>query len=195
MSRSRPAHAVATKRRIWWWVAGATAIVVVVGVAAFATGWGAPKAPTTASPSPTEPTAATTETASASASPTPTPSATTASPTPSPSTTRPVQKIAYCKAWKQITTSSVTSGSDEGSVDFAELADLFSSLIKSYSSAAKAAPSSLDQEYATVVAFLKDMRTAVVAKDLDGIKAMIANLDLLNEHMATIQKESERICG
>jgi len=193
MSRSRPAHAVATKRRIWWWVAGATAIVVVVGVAAFATGWGAPKAPTTASPSPTEPTAATTETASASA--TPTPSATTASPTPSPSTTRPVQKIAYCKAWKQITTSSVTSGSDEGSVDFAELADLFSSLIKSYSSAAKAAPSSLDQEYATVVAFLKDMRTAVVAKDLDGIKAMIANLDLLNDHMATIQKESERICG
>ncbi|MCC6497580.1 MAG: hypothetical protein IT193_15110 [Propionibacteriaceae bacterium] len=101
----------------------------------------------------------------------------------------------YCQAFAKIRTTPVSAESEEGGVDFDALADRFTALIKVYSSAAKAAPSSLDRQYAVVLAYLKDMRKAVVTRDLDGIKQMMQNLELLNESMAAIQKASEEICG
>ncbi|MFT4108573.1 hypothetical protein [Propionicimonas sp.] len=195
MSGSRPGRAL-PRKHLWWWLGGvALVIVVVIAMLAVTLGWGDPGS--TASPIPTVASASASPsdsaTVPASATPSATATATTASPSPTP--TRAVKKLAYCKAYKQITTRRVQNSSEDGSVDFDKLADLFSSLITSYSSAAKAAPSSLDTEYAVVLAYLKDMKKAVVSQDLDGIKAMISNIDLLNEHMTTIQKQSQKICA
>ncbi len=197
MSGSRPTRAVPT-HRLWWWLGGAAVIGLVIAVVAVSAGWGVPTPPASASPSPTSISASPSVSVSATASPTPTPSDTpsaTPSVTPSPSATRTVDKAPYCRAFAQIKTRPVSANSEDGGVDFDALADRFSALIKVYSQAAKAAPSSLDRQYAVVLAYLKDMRAAVVSRDLDGIKQMITNLDLLNQYMAAIQRESEQICG
>jgi len=106
-----------------------------------------------------------------------------------------VQKAAYCAAFKKIKTRTVTASSEGGGVDFDELAALFRSLIRSYSAGAKSAPSSLDKEYAQVLGYLKEMLKAVESRDLEGIKLMIKNLELLNDAMTSIQTQSEKICG
>lgn len=198
MSGSRPARALPT-HRIWWWLGGAAVIGLVIAIVAVSTGWGAPTTPASASPTPTASTVgpSATATATASASPSPSPSKTpsaTPSATPTPSASRTVDRVPYCQAFAQIRTKPVSAESEEGGVDFDALADRFADLIKVYGRAAKAAPSSLDRQYAVVLAYLKDMRTAVVTRDLEGIKQMIQNLELLNESMAAIQKASEQIC-
>lgn len=198
MSGSRPARAVPT-RRIWWWIGGAAVVGLAISVVAVTLGMGAPTPSATPSPSPTAASVSTSDSPSPSPSPSLTPSVTpspTATPsrTPAPTPTRAVQKVAYCRVFAQIKAGSVSAESEDGQVDFNQLAAQFSSLIKSYSRAAKAAPSSLDREYAVVLAYLKDMREAVVSRDLDGIKLMITNLELLNKSMAAIQAESEKIC-
>jgi len=194
MRGSRPARAARTKR-LWWWLGGAAAIAVAITVVAVSTSIGAPApsaSPTIAGTTASTPTA--TVSATPTQEPTPTQSATT-TPTPSASSTRPVQKAAYCAAFAKIKTRSVTASTDGGGVDFDELYALFGSLIKSYSAAAKSAPSSLDKEYAQVLGYLKEMRQAVKSRDLDGIKLMIKNLELLNDAMTSIQTQSEKICG
>ena len=185
---------------MWWWVAGAVALGLVITVIVVTVGRPSPATPGPAGPGTSPATsAAPSATASRTPTPTPTPSA-SATPTTGPSTaprptpTRAVQKEAYCKAFSRIRTGSVSADSNGDGVDFNELADLFGRLITEYGRAAKAAPSSLDHEYARVLAYLKDMREAVVSRDLDGIKAMMDNLELLNEEMARIEAESEQIC-
>lgn len=199
MGGSRPARAV-PNRSVWWWLAGAVALGLVITVIAVVVGRPAPAAPAPAGPTASPATSAPVRSATPTPTPTPTPTAGgTASPSPSatsrPTPTRAVQKEAYCKAFARIRTGSVSADSDGDGVDFNELADLFGRLITEYGRAAKAAPSSLDREYAAVLAYLKDMRQAVVSRDLDGIKLMMANLELLNEAMAQIEAESEQICG
>ena len=198
MSGSRPARAMPT-RRIWWWLGGAAVAGLAITVVAVSSGIGAPAPSPTPSASQTVSAAGPSVSASPSPSITATPSATptpavTSSAKPSATVTRAVQKEAYCRAFAEIKTGSVSTESEDGGVDFDELADQLASLIKSYSRAAKAAPSSLDRQYAAVLGYLKDMRAAVVSRDLDGIKLMITNLELLNKAMAAIQTESEKIC-
>lgn len=199
MGGRRPARAVRT-HHLWWWLGGAGAVALVSAVAVGVFVWGAPVPSGPASPGLSASPAATSASAPLPVSATPTPSVSptpsaTPTPTPTPSPTRAVQKVAYCKAFRQITTGPVSTGSGDEALDYDALADRFTVLITVYSSAAKAAPSSLDRQYAAVLAYLTDMREAVVTKDLDGIKAMIANLELLNEAMAAIQEKSEEICG
>jgi hypothetical protein len=193
MQGSRPARAARTKR-LWWWLGGAAVVAVAIAVLAVSTSIGAP---VPSAPTATATSAAAAPTPSVEVTPTtgPTPTATPTPTTPSASATRPVKKAAYCAAFAKIKARSVDTSSDGGGVDFDKLAALFASLTTSYSAAAKSAPSSLDREYAQVLGYLKEMRKAVVSRDLDGIKLMIKNLELLNGAMTSIQTQSEKICG
>ena len=105
-----------------------------------------------------------------------------------------MDKAPYCAAFAKIRSGAVSTTSEDGSVDLNALAARFSSLIKSYSAAAKSAPSSLDKEYAKVLGYLTEMRKAVLSKNVDDIKLMISNLELLNNAMASIQSQSVKIC-
>lgn len=202
MSRGLPARAL-PRHRWWWWLGGALAGVLVVTAAvvlalqgtATPSAAGSPGATATpgtaSSPAPTSatPTVAT-PSASVTVTPTPTPT-----PTPVAPTTRAVQREAYCAAFSRIRSGSISAQADDGGIDYDELAGKFTGLIRSYSRAAAAAPSSLDREYAAVLGYLREMRAAVQSRDLDGIKLMITNLELLNQSMAAIEAESEEICG
>lgn len=178
--------------RKWWWISGgvvAVAAIVTLAVVGFA--GGQPTDPATASASPTTSTSPTAITASPSASATTTAASSTASATP----TRAVKKLAYCRVYAQIRSDTSVSAPDGESVDFAQLSKTFAKRIKSYRTAAAAAPSSLDADYAKVLGYLTEAKKAVDSQDLDAIKDVLANLPLLNESMATIQAESQEICG
>lgn len=175
-----------TKRR-WIVLAGAVALALVIGGVAFALTRPAP----TAGEQPTAPVTSASPTAAPAPTLTPTSTVTSASPTASATK----EQSPYCKAFARITAGGIDAGENEGAVDFAALKKTFDQLIKNYSAAAKLAPASLEDDYAKVLAYLKQGREAVTGKDLDELKTMVKNLSKLNDAMAAIQSESQALCG
>lgn len=176
-------------KRRWPVLAGAVAVALLVGVAAFAiAGPGRSGGQPTPAGSPTPPvTSVPVETPAE--TPVEAPSA-----TPS-STATPKEQTPYCKAVANIRSGGLEASNNEGNLDFEALSKNFAELIKLYSAAAEHAPAELAGEYRTALNYLKEMKAAVDSRDLEGIKKMVRNLSSLNDTMATIQTESERLCG
>lgn len=173
--------------RTWWWLTAVVAAIAIVVTVVIASGAGAPGG--SGSAGATASGVVPTESASGAVSP----GASSAAPSATPS--RKVKKLAYCSTYAEIKTPKVSSTDDEGNLDFAALSKQFGQLIKMYSRAAKAAPSSLDADYAAVLGYLKEMKAAADSRELDQIKVLVTNLELLNNAMAKIQTESKAICG
>ena len=89
----------------------------------------------------------------------------------------------------------MSTGGDDGDVDFGQLSRKFADLITRYTAAAKLAPSGLRTEYTEVIAYLKQAKGAVDSRDLEQVKTMVKNLSTLNATMSRIETESEGLCG
>lgn len=168
----------------WVILAGAIALVLVIAGTVFGlTRLVQPAAQPVTTPTPT-----------VTATPTPTETPTfPESPTPTPTPTK--EQTPYCKAFTRITTGGIAAEGEDGAVDFPALSAEFGTLIKRYSAAGALAPASLKPDYAKVLAYLKQGKAAVDAKDLDELKVMVRNLSSLNATMSNIQAESTALCG
>jgi hypothetical protein len=176
-----------TKRR-WIVLAGAVALALVIGGVAFAL-----TRPAQTAGGPTAPVTSGSPTAAPAPTLTPTATATESSASPTPSASK--TQSPYCKAFARITAGGIDAGEEEGAIDFAALKKTFNELIDRYSAAADLAPASLSDDYAKVLAYLKQGRKAVSGQDLDELKTMVKNLSKLNDAMASIQDESQALCG
>lgn len=171
----------------WVILAGAIALVLVIAGTVFGlTRLVQPAAQPVATPTPTV-------TATPTPTPTETPTVPESSPTPTPTPSK--EQTPYCKAFTRITTGGIAAEGEDGSVDFPALSAEFGTLIKRYSAAGALAPDSLKADYAKVLAYLRQGKEAVDAKDLDGLKVMVKNLSSLNATMSNIQAESTALCG
>jgi len=57
------------------------------------------------------------------------------------------------------------------------------------------APADRKDDYASVLRYLVQAKKAVDSRDLEQIKAMVKNLSSLNATMASIQTQSQQLCG
>lgn len=174
-------------KRGWWWIGGGAAVAIAAVITAFTmVPGGTPGGPTPAA-SAGSAAASTAPSSNESASP---------SAVSSPSPSRKVKKLAYCDAYAKITSTSVSPTQDEDApADLAKLSSHLKSLQKQYARAAKAAPSSLDSQYAKVLDYLTQMRKAADSNDPTQVVLLVKNLNLLNESMSQIASASKEICG
>ncbi len=185
--------------RRWLVLAGVLVLVLAVGIGAFAL-----TRPETAAPVPTAPVTtppASVPATSPAATPSPTPEVTesmsptpTPTPTPKPSPSEDSRLAAYCKAFAKIESGGIDAQAGGDGVDFDQLGKTFDTLISRYSAASKVAPAKLQEDYARVLGYLRQGRSAVKSKDLGNLKAMLDSLASLNDTMSRIQKESRAIC-
>lgn len=68
-------------------------------------------------------------------------------------------------------------------------------LIAKYSAAQALAPADLKDDYASVLRYLVQAKKAVDSRDLGQINTMVKNLSSLNATMASIQTQSQQLCG
>ena len=68
-------------------------------------------------------------------------------------------------------------------------------LIAKYSAAQALAPADRKDDYASVLRYLVQAKKAVDSRDLEQIKTMVKNLSSLNATMASIQTQSQQLCG
>ncbi|WP_162891113.1 hypothetical protein [Aeromicrobium sp. A1-2] len=109
----------------------------------------------------------------------------------------PPDKDVYCPAFAQIQSGGLTTpgDNDEDGVDLAELSATFDGLITRYSKAERVAPLSLRDEYAQALGYLRQGKKATTSKDVELLKALVVNLESLNDSMDTIQGKSAQFCG
>lgn len=102
----------------------------------------------------------------------------------------------YCPAYAEIREGGLsTPGSDEDApVDLAELATTFERLIDRYEAAARVAPVALRDDYAQALQYLRQGRRATSTQDVDLLRALVVNLDSLDDTIGAIQTVSDRLC-
>lgn len=114
-----------------------------------------------------------------------------------PPTNLPPDKDKYCPAFRQIQKgglASSTNDEDADGVDLAELSTVFDQLIARYGKAGSVSPTSLRDDYARTVGFLREGKKAADSKDVDLLKALALNLETLNDSMEAIQSKSAKFC-
>lgn len=114
-----------------------------------------------------------------------------------PNDTRPPDKDVYCPAFRQIRGGGLTTpGDDEqDGVDLAELSRTFDSLLTRYGRAERVSPLSLRDDYAQALGYLEQGKKATASNDVELLKALVVNLDSLNDSMDAIQAKSAQFCG
>jgi len=75
------------------------------------------------------------------------------------------------------------------------LSTKFAGLIATYSAAQALAPADLKDDYASVLRYLVQAKQAVDSRDFEQVKTMVKNLSSLNATMASIQTQSQQLCG
>ncbi len=169
------------------------AVAVVVLAVALAVGLAGRSGST-----PSADTTASTTAPAGSASGTPTsPSDPTGQAAPGPSGRATSTRVAspYCQQYERILAGGGNTDQNEDSVSLDELSKTFAQLIDKYSKAKKLAPPELQASYTKVIDRLTSMKSAVDDRDLDRIKAMLGQLDSLNDTMDRIQQVSRQLCG
>lgn len=138
--------------------------------------------------------AATASTASPSTSPRATEPSAKAS--KAPAAVLPPDKDVYCPAFRRIRDGGLTRPGDdeESGVDLAELSRTFDGLISRYSAAERVSPLSLRDDYAQALGYLRQGKKATDSEDIGLLKALVANLDSLNDSMESIQAKSATFC-
>jgi len=132
--------------------------------------------------------------------PTSTPSADSTTAVPEPTldpTAHPPDKDEYCPAFDKIKAGGFETQADEnadGQVDLDELGRKFDELTQKYTAAEKVSPASLRDDYARALGFLREGKKAVESRDIELLKALVSNLDTLNESMETIETKSDPFC-
>lgn len=109
----------------------------------------------------------------------------------------PPDKDAYCPAFRKIREGGLTTpgGEDEDGVDLAELSRTFDGLLSRYLTAQRVSPLSLRDDYAQAVGYLKQGKKATTSRDVDLLKALVVNLDNLNDSLDAIETRSAQFCG
>lgn len=109
----------------------------------------------------------------------------------------PPDKDAYCPAFDQIREGGLTTpgAEDEDGVDLAKLSRTFDGLLSRYRAAERVSPLSLRDDYAQALGYLEQGKKATTSGDIDLLKALVVNLDSLNDSMDTIQTRSAQFCG
>lgn len=103
----------------------------------------------------------------------------------------------YCPAFAQIQEGGLagSGGEEDESVDLAELSQTFDTLLTRYGQAERVAPLELREDYAQALGYLRQGKRATESGDVELLKALVVNLESLNDSMETIQSESESLCG
>jgi hypothetical protein len=111
-------------------------------------------------------------------------------------TVLPPNRDKYCPAFRQITKGGVSTpgGDEDDQVDLAELSRTFARLLTLYETAARVSPRSLRDDYAQAIGYLKQGEKATASKDVQLLKALVVNLDNLNDSMDAIQSKSATFC-
>lgn len=112
-------------------------------------------------------------------------------------TVLPPDKDVYCPAFDKIRGGGLTTPGDdeEAGADLAELSRTFDGLLARYGKAASVAPLSLRDDYAQALGYLRQGKKATDSQDLGLLKALVSNLDSLNDSMTSIQAKSAQFCG
>lgn len=108
----------------------------------------------------------------------------------------PPDRDAYCPAYAQIREGGLTTpGTDEDEqIDLGELSRTFVQLIERYETAARVAPQELRDDYARALDYLRQGRRATQSQDVELLKALVVNLESLDDSMSAIQSASARYC-
>ncbi|MBK8447436.1 MAG: hypothetical protein IPL41_12390 [Micropruina sp.] len=104
---------------------------------------------------------------------------------------------AYCQAYQRILDTAPTTEptDEEGGADLKKLSATYAALIEKYSAAAELAPAALKDDYAKVIRYLKDFKITLDSGDWNAVRAQLRVLFQLNDAMAAIQKQSDKICN